>query len=107
QQSRARTYDVADALCQADTGGYFHRATDLVDFGVDVVFLQIIAENFGIGGGNIFSLKIGYARIILTTGYCQRKPTFGESQFFQHRSEEHTSELQSRENLVCRLLLEN
>src|SRR5690606_39843249 len=25
---------------------------------------------------------------------------------YQHRSEEHTSELQSRENLVCRLLLE-
>src|SRR5690606_42039500 len=29
---------------------------------------------------------------------CRRPPTF--------RSEEHTSELQSRENLVCRLLLE-
>src|SRR5690606_40232558 len=26
--------------------------------------------------------------------------------FYQDRSEEHTSELQSRENLVCRLLLE-
>src|SRR5260370_28241633 len=26
--------------------------------------------------------------------------------FFQHRSEEHTSELQSHLNLVCRLLLE-
>src|SRR5690606_40586440 len=26
--------------------------------------------------------------------------------FTNHRSEEHTSELQSRENLVCRLLLE-
>src|SRR5690606_41436230 len=26
--------------------------------------------------------------------------------FFEWRSEEHTSELQSRENLVCRLLLE-
>src|SRR5690606_41611201 len=26
--------------------------------------------------------------------------------FDKHRSEEHTSELQSRENLVCRLLLE-
>src|SRR5690606_41550697 len=26
--------------------------------------------------------------------------------FTDHRSEEHTSELQSRENLVCRLLLE-
>src|SRR5690606_41745071 len=25
--------------------------------------------------------------------------------FYSHRSEEHTSELQSRENLVCRLLL--
>src|SRR5690606_41304866 len=32
-------------------------------------------------------------------------PTEGE-QFLEPRSEEHTSELQSRENLVCRLLLE-
>src|SRR5690606_41457075 len=31
--------------------------------------------------------------------------TFAEN-FIQGRSEEHTSELQSRENLVCRLLLE-
>src|SRR5690606_41969990 len=30
----------------------------------------------------------------------------GKVQFVQARSEEHTSELQSRENLVCRLLLE-
>src|SRR5690606_41608636 len=30
----------------------------------------------------------------------------GEQKFFSGRSEEHTSELQSRENLVCRLLLE-
>src|SRR5436309_9439332 len=29
-----------------------------------------------------------------------------ESSIIMHRSEEHTSELQSRENLVCRLLLE-
>src|SRR5690606_39286089 len=28
-----------------------------------------------------------------------------KSEVFKHRSEEHTSELQSRENLVCRLLL--
>src|SRR5690606_41429681 len=33
-----------------------------------------------------------------------RNPARGEDG--QHRSEEHTSELQSRENLVCRLLLE-
>src|SRR5436309_8776372 len=30
----------------------------------------------------------------------------GKSHFVEARSEEHTSELQSRENLVCRLLLE-
>src|SRR5690606_41924235 len=30
----------------------------------------------------------------------------GFGDFTPHRSEEHTSELQSRENLVCRLLLE-
>src|SRR5690606_41383226 len=30
----------------------------------------------------------------------------GTNQFCTQRSEEHTSELQSRENLVCRLLLE-
>src|SRR5690606_41015274 len=29
-----------------------------------------------------------------------------DSSYFNFRSEEHTSELQSRENLVCRLLLE-
>src|SRR5438445_12951222 len=32
--------------------------------------------------------------------------THGESQPFEPRSEEHTSELQSRQYLVCRLLLE-
>src|SRR6266700_8276327 len=31
---------------------------------------------------------------------------FGHWRFQSRRSEEHTSELQSRENLVCRLLLE-
>src|SRR5690606_40116562 len=33
----------------------------------------------------------------------ERQEALGQG---QHRSEEHTSELQSRENLVCRLLLE-
>src|SRR3989442_3622061 len=35
-------------------------------------------------------------------------PDFHGGHFYQHgRSEEHTSELQSRPHLVCRLLLEN
>src|SRR5690606_40988667 len=33
-------------------------------------------------------------------------PNIHSSLFYSIRSEEHTSELQSRENLVCRLLLE-
>src|SRR5256886_12679838 len=33
-------------------------------------------------------------------------PPFGGSQYDGDRSEEHTSELQSQSNLVCRLLLE-
>src|SRR5258708_22369218 len=32
--------------------------------------------------------------------------SFGRTTFRQHRSEEHTSELQSPDHLVCRLLLE-
>src|SRR5690606_41320827 len=37
---------------------------------------------------------------------CRGQETRGEFRTSSMRSEEHTSELQSRENLVCRLLLE-
>src|SRR3712207_8354816 len=37
---------------------------------------------------------------------CARRPGMGGSSPARHRSEEHTSELQSRQYLVCRLLLE-
>src|SRR5690606_24277138 len=48
-----------------------------------------------------------YGRLKFESGAhrVQRVPET-ESQGRVHRSEEHTSELQSRENLVCRLLLE-
>src|SRR5258706_9418548 len=38
-----------------------------------------------------------------TPGHQSRNPS---AEFFEERSEEHTSELQSLTNLVCRLLLE-
>ena len=41
------------------------------------------------------------------SAYCQGLEATTRSQYFQKiRSEEHTSELQSRQYLVCRLLLE-
>src|SRR2546429_6500796 len=39
---------------------------------------------------------------LAANGYC----TLGSRELLEHRSEEHTSELQSRLHLVCRLLLE-
>src|SRR5690606_41015259 len=47
-----------------------------------------------------------FLRLLPHLGH-DRRPLFGaDHERDRHRSEEHTSELQSRENLVCRLLLE-
>src|SRR5690606_42157853 len=49
------------------------------------------------------------SRRIAKNASCGRRPAAARdrvSLLFRRRSEEHTSELQSRENLVCRLLLE-
>src|SRR5690606_41235500 len=40
------------------------------------------------------------------TDAAERRPALDQRDVESERSEEHTSELQSRENLVCRLLLE-
>src|SRR3712207_8159585 len=56
-----------------------------------------------------FSPSIQFARHHDFTGYFDQELEFRERcDFppFKHRSEEHTSELQSRQYLVCRLLLE-
>src|SRR2546430_13615473 len=43
---------------------------------------------------------------VLRSGSLNSSSTWARSGSFQSRSEEHTSELQSQSNLVCRLLLE-
>src|SRR5690606_40198026 len=53
---------------------------------------------FGLAGGAARMLDLGTHRLDRLPR-CLLQP-------FDQRSEEHTSELQSRENLVCRLLLE-
>src|SRR5690606_41548414 len=48
-------------------------------------------------------VEMDIAEILTDHAYCEQKAA---STAISLRSEEHTSELQSRENLVCRLLLE-
>src|SRR5690606_40942574 len=51
------------------------------------------------GGGVVASLALVLAVGVVATNFLGRR-------VIRARSEEHTSELQSRENVVCRLLLE-
>src|SRR5690606_41231455 len=56
----------------------------------------------------VAQLGYGSNRLTATTATERQDVTLRLVQplVYEHRSEEHTSELQSRENLVCRLLLE-
>src|SRR2546430_6347241 len=58
----------------------------------------------------LFRSRAGLARPICAAGPCvereDRSGHAGDEQHVADRSEEHTSELQSQSNLVCRLLLE-
>src|SRR5690606_41841069 len=58
---------------------------------------------------DVFVARPGY--VLVSADYSQAEIRWGthyarEENMAANRSEEHTSELQSRENLVCRLLLE-
>src|SRR5690625_5343084 len=50
--------------------------------------------------------QLRHSRLRTTTQRRIRHPTLDQHQRVANRSEEHTSELQSRGHLVCRLLLE-
>src|SRR5690606_40336221 len=75
---------------------------------MDLRQIKVSEDDFGL---------MAYDPAFTNTASCRSAITFidGEAGILQHRgysieqlcrSEEHTSELQSRENLVCRLLLE-
>src|SRR5690606_41622034 len=70
------------------------------------IFLWIINKPYTIGNLLLFfcfnTLTLGRGASNQTNRNNENK----KSNQLKHRSEEHTSELQSRENLVCRLLLE-
>src|ERR1035437_10946372 len=80
-------------------GGNLQRRAD------DVVLARrvLVVETEGIAGGIVDELEIGVAELAVGPRVTEAP---GEL-FAEHRSEEHTSELQSRQYIVCRLLLEN
>src|SRR2546430_3447957 len=47
-----------------------------------------------------------FSRLVIASIWQPRIPSVGNAGSARRRSEEHTSELQSQSNLVCRLLLE-
>src|SRR5690606_18178251 len=65
---------------------------------------RIISEDSGIGANAIFGFGDDLEEFTQISPFY--RAYFGSKYASGFRSEEHTSELQSRENLVCRLLLE-
>src|SRR5690554_7712828 len=53
-----------------------------------------------------YTTQEGYAISFTKLNLIMTKLNYNGKQLFESRSEEHTSELQSRPHLVCRLLLE-
>src|SRR5690625_242263 len=83
-----------DGRCNSRTGGRYCR--------IDVVFCHV-AHPAAVWGGHLASRYSPCATQIRTDVVEHRVPP---GNVFGGRSEEHTSELQSRGHLVCRLLLE-
>src|SRR5690606_42152425 len=70
---------------------------------------ETVANNYGFTQDNFFSMFIPNTyQIYWNTNPTEIIDRFSKeyAKFWSPRSEEHTFELQSRENLVCRLLLE-
>src|SRR5690606_42001453 len=81
-------------VCRRDDEGNQRGASKCVDSTVRATPLPVLQHVIVRPRANLFSKREGDLR------------STGDGIVSRGRSEEHTSELQSRENLVCRLLLE-
>src|SRR5690606_41607159 len=86
----------------------FRSARTLADNGIDTMFGLVGEGNLFIAnslvsdhGGAYVAAANEAGAVMMALGYASVSDRIGVAT----RSEEHTSELQSRENLVCRLLL--
>src|SRR5690606_40680403 len=73
----------------------------------EIAFLMLLAIPLGCGIGWVlaFASLQGFETELYRVPFVIEPSTFGIAISVAVRSEEHTSELQSREKLVCRLLL--
>src|SRR5690554_7164518 len=88
------TLSLHDALPICSRASYFHKALNGYH-GAKLRRIQNV-KDFHINYNNMEVLNMLNAKYFIQEGQARRNP----------RSEEHTSELQSRPHLVCRLLLE-
>src|SRR5690606_27594164 len=104
-----RVERLEQALLDREGQGHPPRALCFGQFGVAQQFCG--RENFrsqaiGAGARQQFLHVQPKTAPVLGAGCHRSGPAGTVSDGTHHRSEEHTSELQSRENVVCRLLLE-
>src|SRR5260370_22523186 len=80
------------SMLAANRFNRFHLA-----FGIGYDFLTRVTDAY---------FLFAYPFLLRVPGYNVRVPQLADAERDSNRSEEHTSELQSHLNLVCRLLLE-
>src|SRR2546427_8917523 len=72
-----------------------------------VLFLFVLALVVAAGCSTAWERSgVSGPQLVTDTSECRAAATDGRLELQETRSEEHTSELQSQSNLVCRLLLE-
>src|SRR5690606_39397945 len=81
------------------------RSSDLTASGMCIRFSETEVRSMGLVAAGVNSIKLKEGDFVVGSSLVSNKDEVALLTRLG-RSEEHTSELQSRENIVCRLLLE-
>src|SRR5690625_3526628 len=96
-------YDVWHVVDNVITLFSPHHGTHLADLDIRL-WAGWLADLLGMQGEGAYVMQTGYMEDFRSRTVGE--PEAGKANYYTLRSEEHTSELQSRGHLVCRLLLE-